>query len=257
MGDRRRSERLKKGGGSRGGAKRTKDKKTPKGRTRDSVGGVLGLTPRHPIGRNLQVAKAAEAAAAAAAKLDKLEVAERSARKRRTSEKSKYDGIDAKRLSYSPIGRDSLAMFSVTHGALDDDEDEEDDKDLADMPSLDGSDREAPHTDGENPDVGEVSPDEKESRGDGSSVIATPGPIAEPNTDDKAFIKRPSESDSGHNTEDALRDDDPDYVPSETHGTDGDEDDDDDDNEQPRRRYVPVAIAKAEAERAARAVRFL
>ena len=75
MGDRRRSERLK-NVGSRNGAKRTKDKRTPKGKTRESVGGALGLTPRHPKRRNLTVTKAAEAAAAAAAKLDKLEVAE-------------------------------------------------------------------------------------------------------------------------------------------------------------------------------------
>ena len=76
MGDRRQSERLR-GAGSRGGAKRTKDKRTPKRRTRESVGGVLGLTPRHPKGRNLTVTKATETAAATAAKLDELEIAER------------------------------------------------------------------------------------------------------------------------------------------------------------------------------------
>ena len=89
MGDRRRSERLK-NAGSRGGAKRTKDKRTPEGKTHESVGGALGLTPRHPKRRNLTVAKAAEAATAAVAKLDELEVAERSAHKERTSEKGMY-----------------------------------------------------------------------------------------------------------------------------------------------------------------------
>ena len=34
--------------------------------------------------------------------------------------------------------------------------------------------------DGEDSDVGGVSPDEKEDRGDDSSVITTPGPIVEP-----------------------------------------------------------------------------
>ena len=54
-----------------------KDKKRTNGRhARDSVGGVLGLTPTRPEGRNLQVARAADAAAAAAARLDGLEVAE-------------------------------------------------------------------------------------------------------------------------------------------------------------------------------------
>ena len=89
MGDRR--ERLK-NAGSRSGAKRTKDKRKTKGKTRESVGGALGLTPRHPKRRNLTVAKAAEAAAAAAVKLDELEVAERSVRKERTSEKGIYEG---------------------------------------------------------------------------------------------------------------------------------------------------------------------
>ena len=125
MGDRRRSERLK-NAGSKGKAKRTKDKRTPKGKTRESVGGALGLTPRHPKGRNLTVAKAAEAAAAAAAKLDKLEVAERSARKNRTSEKGIYEGVDAGRKSYSPVGRDSIAMYSVANEAFEHDADEKD-----------------------------------------------------------------------------------------------------------------------------------
>ena len=47
------------------------------------------------------------------------------------------------------------------------------------------------------------------------------------NTEDKVFLKRSSESDSGHNTEGALGDDDPDYVSSEPNGTDGDDEDDD------------------------------
>ena len=252
MEDRRQSERLKKrSAGLGGGAKQPKDRRTPRPRTRDSVGGVLGLTPNRSEGRNLQVARAADAAAAAAAKLEQLEVAERSARKERKSKKARYCGIDRARKDYSPKSRDSLAMFAVTNGALEDGADEDEDKKAhADMPPLDGSDDEAPYTDGEDSDVGEVSLDEKENGGDGSSVIATPGPIAEPNTDDKAFIKRSSESDSGHNTEDALRDDDKDYVPSEA---DGMESDDEDDDELPRRRYIPVAQAKAEAERAARA----
>ena len=85
MGDRRRSGGLRSSDGAGGGAKRTRDKRTPKRRARDSVDGVLGLTPRIPKGRNLQVTKSAEAAAAATAKLDRLEVAERSARLRRKS----------------------------------------------------------------------------------------------------------------------------------------------------------------------------
>jgi hypothetical protein len=68
------------------------------------------------------------------------------------------------------------------------------------------------------------------------SVIVTPGHIEESNTADKAFIKRSSESESGSHAGNALMDDDPDYVPSEAGGTDGDEDDDDDD-EQPRRSF--------------------
>ena len=98
MGDRRRSERLR-NAGSGSGAKRTKDRRTPKGKTRESVGGALGLTPRHPNRRNLTVAKAAEAAAAAAAKLDEFEVAERSARKRRASEKGRTETAPTKGLS--------------------------------------------------------------------------------------------------------------------------------------------------------------
>ena len=92
MENRRRSERLK-NAGSRSGAKRTQTKRTPKGKTRESVGGVLGLTPRHPKGRNLTVTKAAEAAAAAAAKLDKLEVAERSARKKHRVRRAYMRGL--------------------------------------------------------------------------------------------------------------------------------------------------------------------
>ena len=110
MENRRRSKRLVKDDGARDGVKRTKDKKISKGRTCDSVGEVLGLTPRHPRWRNLTVTKAAEAAAAAAAKLDELEVAERSDLKRRTGEKNEYVGLDAKCLSYTPIDRDSIAM---------------------------------------------------------------------------------------------------------------------------------------------------
>ena len=59
-------------------------------------------------------------------------------------------------------------MYAATNGVLDDEDD--DDAALADMPPLDGSDEEAPFTDGENPDVGEVSPDEKENRGDGKDT---------------------------------------------------------------------------------------
>ena len=91
------------------------DKRTPRERTRDSVGGVLGLTPTRPNGRNLQVARAADAAAAA--RLDELEIAERSARKKRESKKSKnkYVGLDRKRTSYSPRTRASLAFYAQTH----------------------------------------------------------------------------------------------------------------------------------------------
>ena len=168
MENRRRSERLK-NAGSRSGAKRTQTKRTPKGKTRESVGGVLGLTPRHPKGRNLTVTKAAEAAAAAAAKLDKLEVAERSARKKRTSEKGIYEGVDAGRMSYSPIGRDSIAMYSMTNKTFEHDADEKEDEgddDITDMPPLDGDD-----------DDGHITPDEKENDNDVSSVIRTPGPV--------------------------------------------------------------------------------
>ena len=144
-----------------------------------------------------------------------------------------------------------MTIYAQTNEALKDDDDDEDDV-LRGMPPLDGSDEEAPHTDGENPDVGEVSPDEKDDGGgDALSVIATPGPVTEPNTDDRAFIKRPSESDSGPETEDQLYDDeDPEYVPDDDAGTDGD---DEEDGGEPRRQYVSVATAKAEAERAARA----
>ena len=103
------------------------DKRTPRNRARDSVGGVLGLTPTRPDGRNLQVARAVDAAAAAAARLDGLETAERSMRKKRTGKKSKnkYVGIDRARKSYSPRSRKVMAMYAVTHGVLDDDEDED------------------------------------------------------------------------------------------------------------------------------------
>ena len=238
---RRRSERLER-------RKDKEDKRTPSRRARDSVGGVLGLTPTRPDGRNLQVARAVDVAAAAAARLDELETAGRSMRKRRTGKKSKnkYVGIDRTRTSYSPRSRDSMAIYAQTNEALDDDDDDDDDDVLGGMPPLDGSDEEAPHTDGEN-DVGFDSPDAKDDGGDGASVIATPGPLAEPNTDDKAFIRRPSESDSGNNTEDNLaNDDDPDYDPAEDAGSD-----EDDEDERPR--HIPVAAAKAEAERAARA----
>ena len=126
-----------------------------------------------------------------------------------------------------------MAMYSATKGVLNDDDDDEDEEGiLADMPPLDGSDDEAPITDGEDSDVGAVSPDEKEQRDDALSVIATPGPIAEPNTEDEAFIKRPSESESEQATDGQLLDDDADYVPSDTHDTDADDDDDDEDDKQ-------------------------
>ena len=177
MGDRRRSERLNKSAGLGGGAKQPKDRRTPRPRTRDSVGGVLGLTPNRSEGRNLQVARAADAAAAAAMKLEQLEVAERSARKVRKGKKARYHGIDRAHKNYSPKSRDSLAMYAVTNGALEDEEDSADeDKALADMSPLDGSDEEAPYTDGEDSDVGGVSLDEKENSGDGISVIVTSGP---------------------------------------------------------------------------------
>ena len=98
MENRRRSERLKGRESSGGGAKQPKDRRTPKPRTRDSVGGVLGLTPNRAEGRNLQVARAADAAAAAAARLEQLEVAERSARKERKG-KAKHRGLDRTRLT--------------------------------------------------------------------------------------------------------------------------------------------------------------
>ena len=154
------------------------------------------------------------------AKLDKLEVAERSARKRRTSEKDLHAGDDAVRKSYSPVGRDSIAMYSMTNKTFEHDADEkedEDDDDITDMPPLDGDD-----------DDGHITPDEKENDNDASSVIRTPGPVEEPNTDDKAFIKRSSESDSAENADDALDDDDADYDPADDDRSDDDADDDDD-----------------------------
>ena len=57
MEGRRRSERLKKSVGLGDGVKQPKDRRTPIPRTRDSVGGVLGLTPHRSGGRNLQVAQ--------------------------------------------------------------------------------------------------------------------------------------------------------------------------------------------------------
>ena len=119
MGDRR-SGRLKKS------VKQPNDRRTPRPRTHDSVGGVLGLTPRRSGGRNLQVARAADASAAAAARLEQLEVAERSVRKERESKKAKYRGIDRARTNYSPKTWDSLAMYAVTNGVLDEDEDDDD-----------------------------------------------------------------------------------------------------------------------------------
>ena len=248
MGDRRRSERLKRNAGLRSGAKQPKDKRTPKPRTRDSVGGVLGLTPNRSAGRNLQVARAADAAVAAAARLEQLEVAARSAHKGREGKKATYIGLDRARTDYSPKLRNSLAMYAVTNGVLDDEEDDDEDDDAvnADMPPLDGDSDDELEEDAD-------SPDEKENRDDALSIIATPGPVEEPDTDDRAFIKRSSESDSGHNTEDALRgDDDLDYMSGESQSMDDDEDEDDDED-QPKRRHVTVAEAKAEAERAARA----
>ena len=70
-----------------------------------------------------------------------------------------------------------------------------------------------------------ATPDQKENDNGASSVIMTPGPVDEPNTDDRAFIKRSSESESDSHAGYALMDDDPDYVSSEAGGTDGDEDD--------------------------------
>ena len=137
MENRRRSKRLAKGEGARGGAKGVRNKRTPKGKARDSVGGVLGLTPRHPKGRNLTMMKAAEAAAAAVVKLDSLEVVKRSARLRRTSEKSEHEGLDVKRLSYTPVGRDSIiVMYFMTNDEYD--VDDNDDDDISDMSPLDG-----------------------------------------------------------------------------------------------------------------------
>ena len=83
---RRRSDRLAKKTGRQ-------DKRTPRERTHDSVGGVLGLTPTRPNGRNLQVARAVDAAAAA--RLDELEIAERSILKRRESKKDKTSMLDS------------------------------------------------------------------------------------------------------------------------------------------------------------------
>ena len=154
MGDQRRSERLKGREGSGGRVKRTKERGTPKPRTRDNVGGVLGLTPNRSEGRNLQVARAADTAVAAAARLEQLEVAERSARKERKG-KARYRGIDRNRQTYSPKSRSSLAMLAATSGVLDDDDD--DDEVHTEMPALDGSDKEAPYTDGEDSDGGVVS----------------------------------------------------------------------------------------------------
>ena len=155
------------------------------------------------------MARAADAAAAAAARLDGLEVAERSARKKREGKKSKSKHvINRERTSYSPRSRASLAFYAQTNAALkddDDDDEDEDDKANAGMPALDGSDEEADTTDGEDSDVGHVTPDEKNDDKDAADgVIRTPGPLEEPNTDDRAFIKRSSESDSGFKTE-ALR----------------------------------------------------
>ena len=62
--------------GSGGGAKQPKGRRTPRSRTHDSVGGLLGLTPNRSKGRILQVARAADSAAAATAKMDELEVTE-------------------------------------------------------------------------------------------------------------------------------------------------------------------------------------
>ena len=50
---------------------------------RSSIGGVLGLTPAKPKGRNLVVAKAASAAEAAAARLDELNAGDQQAVQRR------------------------------------------------------------------------------------------------------------------------------------------------------------------------------
>ena len=86
MEGRLRSGKLRKSLRLGGGDKQPKDRRKPRPRTRESVGGVLGLTPNRSEGRNLQVARAADAATATAVKLEQLEVAERSGLKERKTQ---------------------------------------------------------------------------------------------------------------------------------------------------------------------------
>ena len=85
-----------------GGANQPKSRRKPKGNTRDSVGGALGLTPHKPKDRNLQVAKTADAAEAAAARLDGFVAAEQPKRKKCKNKKArKSQRIDRTRVSYA------------------------------------------------------------------------------------------------------------------------------------------------------------
>ena len=113
MEGRRQSERIKKSVRLGGGVKQPKDRRTPRQRVRDSVGEVLGLTPNRPKGRNLDVTHASDAAAATAVKLNGLEMVEQSVRKQKGKKEQHHDIYHTHR-SYSPVTRDSIAMYSTT-----------------------------------------------------------------------------------------------------------------------------------------------
>ena len=141
---------------------------TPDGKRRDSVGAIIGVTPRKGA-VNLQKAKAADAAAAAAARLDGFGAeAQRGITKRKTRRKSKKQ---RRRDSYTPRSRESMHLLTVTEGYLNsedernDREEKEEEAALGPPPPL-LSDVEEKTDDG--------------AAEDGASVIATPGPYLIP-----------------------------------------------------------------------------
>ena len=137
---------------------------TPDGKRRDSVGAVIGVTPRKGA-VNLQKAKAADAAAAAAARLDGFGAeAQRGITKRKKRRRSKKQ---RRRDSYTPRSRASMDLFAVTEDYLNSEDEKNDREEKEDEAAL-----------GPPPpllsDVEEKGEDEV--AGDGTSVIATPGP---------------------------------------------------------------------------------
>ena len=96
---------------------------TPDGKRRDSVGAVIGVTPRRGA-VNLQKAKAADAAAAAAARLDGFGAGDQRGITKRKKRKSKKK---RRRDSYTPRSRESMHLLAVTEDYLNS-EDEKNDR---------------------------------------------------------------------------------------------------------------------------------